>query len=168
MSEKETGSPTKELTLAPLPSHGPDALDTHDIPKLEQARLCEVQFRFQNTEHGVRIKKAPDLFARNGSDTELFPAGTTLTQATFDLQFADAPNPHKVTIHPPEDLTLEFPSDEQRINPWLEKRGFRIPKQILRTAFAFLLAIASAVAPALDDDDGDDDDVSTERRALCA
>lgn len=156
------------ITLDPLYTDGPDALDTHDIPPIASARLTEIEIRWANMAYGITIRKADDLFAPQPPGGTLVPPAGAITRATFDVLFADSPRPHKVTIEPPQRLTLEFPTDAPRVLPWLDKRHFRIPANILRTSAAILLAIASALAPASDDDDGDGDDISAERNAFCA
>jgi hypothetical protein len=155
--------PAKEsLSLHPLEESGPDAMDTHDTPHLAHASLCALQIAWQNTEYGITAKKGADLLHTGASNTDFVPKDATLTEATFEVKFDDCPSTHKLIIHPPADLTFEFPSDEPRITPWLDKRHFRIPKRILQTCAAFLLAVVSAIAPALDDDDGDEDDFSSD------
>lgn len=165
MSAKETESPPEILTLDPLYTDGPDALDTHDVPGLSDATLCEVEIRWKNSAFGVTIRKAEDLFA-DAAQLPLAPPATTITQATFELHFEDSPRPHRVTIRPPQNLILEFPDDRPRIAPWLSQRRFRRPPTALSTLAALLIALATAVAPALDDDDGDDDDAPTDRHTL--
>jgi hypothetical protein len=166
MNENEKQQPKENLTLNPLSTDGPDALDTHDVPHLDDATLIEMEIAWHNTAYGVTIRKADDLFKAAANDTDFIPSGATPTSATFDLKFDDSPHPHKLTIHPPHGLVLEFPSDAPRIRLWLHKRGFRVPRQIIQTCVAFLLAFATAVAPALVDDDGDEDDISSDRRAF--
>lgn len=168
MTAQQPNPGNQILTLAPLLDDGPDALDTHDIPPLTGATLSEIEVQWNNVEFGITVRRAEDLFALHVPGHPLVPPSGTITKATFKIRFQDSTVPHKVTICPPSQLTLECPSDAPRVHPWLDKRRFRIQKQILRTTAALLLALASAISPALDDDDGDDDDISSDRRAFCA
>src|SRR5690242_19500804 len=120
MNTQHIDSAKASLTLHPLEERGPDALDTHDIPHLAAAKLTGVEIAWQNTEYGLTVKTGPDLLRSGASNTDLIPKDATIKQATFDLKFDDSPGTHRVVIHPPEDLTLEFPSDEPRITPGLE------------------------------------------------
>ncbi len=149
--------PTKQtITLNPIRTDGPDSLLTHDTPGLEHAKLSELQLASTNNAHGITIRKADDLFAAHSNDTDFIPSGTTITSATIDVKIENAPHPHKCTLHPPDQVLLESPSDKPVIMPWLQKRHF------LQIAAACLVAVASAMAPAFDDDSLDDDDLATD------
>jgi hypothetical protein len=68
MTTKQIHLQNETLTLTPLATDGPDALDTHGIPHLTDAKLIGLEIAWQNTAYGLTIKKAPDLF-RSGSLT---------------------------------------------------------------------------------------------------
>jgi hypothetical protein len=65
MTAKETSEPdpaTGIITLNPLRTDGPAALDTHDVPEIQAASLIELETVSEDPFHQATIKKAHDIF----------------------------------------------------------------------------------------------------------
>lgn len=148
------------VTLIPLLSKGQAALAPDATMGILTIVLRQVVLLWHNAFNEITIRKADDLFAcaaSNGKYYDPIPKGAELIQATLDVQFADAAEPHAVDIAPPHTLTLQHPQDAPRILLLLARRGFRTAQKL---ALALLLAAACApdasFADPLDDDDDDD------------
>jgi hypothetical protein len=162
-------SPCITVTLNPLFTHGQDALDTHDTPEIAKATLSEVEILSRNPADGVTLRRAEDLFAARTRPAVPAPSTGTLASATFLLYLTNALRPHRVSIRPPDQLTLEYPADAPFVFPWLDKRQFRLPAKLAQTALAILLALATAACAAADVADTDEDQhAGPQRRAVCA
>lgn len=152
---KQENSET-HVTLEPLRTHGPDALDTHDFPALKRATLTELQLQDHNDAIGTTIRRGRNLFGQTSAGANLIPDDSTMIKAGIEMEIEGAARPHKVELRPPATILLEFPTDAPVVFPWLDKRQ-------LRTVAALLLAIATAFAPMMGDGDDDDDDPDTDR-----
>ena len=180
MSEMGNGNPGSQvsresgetyLTLAPLRTDGPDALDPAGIPEISNARLCLVEVTGDNPFHEIFIHGADDLFRSAAADGPLsnpIPSTGTITAAVFSIEFADSPQPRQVTVRLPDTVLLERPSDAPAIFRWLAKNRFRLQRKLAQILLLLSLSlVAAAASPLIDDDsDDDDDDDDPDRPAL--
>jgi len=116
------------LTLQPLRTDGPDALDPEGINGITKITLREIEVAYDNVFHEVLIRKADDVFdcaAAAGGHYDPIPANGTLTHAVFEIQFADSAQPRAVVIRPPDTLTLGPGCNSDLVESWLTKRCFR-------------------------------------------
>jgi hypothetical protein len=157
------------LTLEPLRAGGPDALDPAGIPEMSKTRLRRIEVTANNTLHEIYSHEADDIFRCPKADGLLpppIPLAGTITAATFEIEFADSPEPRQVTVRLPDTIILDRPTDAPIIFRWLEKHRFRIPKKIAGALLAIGLALLAAACPFTDDDDDpDDDDPDGDRHA---
>ncbi len=116
------------LTLQPLRTDGPDALDAEGINGITKITLREIEVAYDNVFHEVLIRKADDVFdcaAAAGGHYDPIPGTGTLTHAVFEIQFADSTQPRAVAIRPPDTLTLGPGCNSDLVERWLTKRCFR-------------------------------------------
>jgi len=118
----------QQLTLQPLRTDGPDALDAEGINGITKITLREIEVAYDNVFHEVTVRKADDVFdcaAAGGGHYDPIPGNGTLTHAVFEIQFADSAQPRAVAIRPPASLTLESGCNRDMVECWLTKRCFR-------------------------------------------
>ena|SRR5579859_824744 len=118
-----------QVTLAPLLDRGQSALAPDSAAGVLRISLSQIVLLWHNAFNEVTIRKADDLFAcaaRGGRYYDPIPKGAELVQATFEVRFADCPEPHAFNIAPPYTLTLQNPEDAARLVPLLVRRGFRM------------------------------------------
>src|SRR5438876_544254 len=99
------------LTLEPLRTLGPDALDTQAVPGIAKITLREIEITSENAFHEITIRRADDLFecaAAEGPDCEPIPTTGLITRAVFDIEFAGSPNPVSLQISTPD--VIIFPA----------------------------------------------------------
>ncbi len=116
------------LTLEPLRTDGPDALDAQGIAGIVKITLREIEVAWDNLYQEVMIRRADDVFecAAVGGDYDPIPRSGRLTHAVVEVQFADSAEPRRVEIRPPNTLKFERASDAETVGGWLAARGFRI------------------------------------------
>jgi hypothetical protein len=164
MSATDSDTTSEIITLDPLRSDGPHALDTHDSPEIQDACLHELEILTDDAFHQATIKRADDLFqAASLTPEPPVPQAGTLHRAIFILHLKNSDKPHTVELVPPHTIRLPPLLDPAVIVDWLGKRRYRILATISHNAAVLLLALASAVAPALGDGDNDDDDCDSDR-----
>jgi len=159
------------LTLEPIRADGPDAIDPAGIPEITGTRLCHLEITADNSFHEITIHQADDLFRCADAEGPLLtpiPAAGIITAATFVVEFADSPEPRRVTIRLPDTILLDRPTDAPAVFRWLEKHRFRLSRKLTQILLVLGLFLAAAAASALLDDDteGDDDDDDDGRPTL--
>ena len=115
------------LTLEPLRTDGPDALNTDGVKGIIHARLCEIETVSENAFHEGTARKADDVFACAAAEREncdAIPRIGQLIRAVFAIEFADSPNCRRVEVQPPHTLKLERPADAVLVYDFLVKRHF--------------------------------------------
>jgi len=119
------------LTLDPLRTNGPDALDVRGIPEIRHITLREVQFVRDNAFHETITRRADDLFRCSAVDYEnepVVPADAVLVHAFFDIQFADSPQPRSLLLRLPSTIKVEQDADAPVIHRFLCERGFALSR----------------------------------------
>jgi len=111
----------KLYTLAPILDDGPDVLDVHDVPGMEDIRLCELELVYEDALHRTAILRADNLLDPAAPE---IPHGPRLIRASFEFKTPAAAQPHAVDISPPASLALECSDDFVVVNDWLIKRHF--------------------------------------------
>ncbi|HWW02610.1 MAG TPA: hypothetical protein VNZ64_23125 [Candidatus Acidoferrum sp.] len=159
--ELNPNSETTTVTLHPLFTDGPDALDPHGAADIEQIKLHRLQYVEHNIFSQVTTKQADDLFAAAATDpsrASLMPADATATTATLKVKLASTPDPLAVELVPPATVNIEASDKAALILAWLANSVLNASRAVARVALILCLASAAAAAPALDDNDGDADD----------
>src|SRR5205814_2208031 len=93
------------VTLDPLRTLGPDALDTQALPGILKITLREIEITSDNAFHEITVHRADDLFgcaAAEGPDYGPIPSTGIITRALFDIQFVGSSNPISVQICAPD------------------------------------------------------------------
>ena len=150
----ELQSDTSWYTLEPLRTEGRDALQP--VPGIRKITLREIEIHWQNAPDDITIRKADDLFERAAALADEYgpiAAKATLARATFDLEMENSTRPHKLSIRPPDRITVESRAEAGPILRWLAKCGFRRAR-LGRTIAPAVLTLAGGVLPA-DDQTGD-------------
>jgi hypothetical protein len=96
--------PQFAVTLEPLRSQGPDALDAREFPEIHHIKLRGIKFARPNALHETITRQADDLFRCAELEPEgegVLPAGAIPTQAFFDVHFRDAAPPRSVLLRAP-------------------------------------------------------------------
>ena len=114
------------LTLEPLRSYGPDALDTHGIKTLVRIRLIQVRITWNNTFHLVFTIEADDVFNSDPAYGSYDPIPETgiITSAVFEFQCADSPDTFTVEICLPDVIILAPGANAELVQQWLDKSPF--------------------------------------------
>ncbi|MFL5240593.1 MAG: hypothetical protein ACJ8FY_00670 [Gemmataceae bacterium] len=117
---------TEKYTLDPLREFGEDSLALGDIEGIDWIKLREVQFFFGGNPWEVVTRKSDDIFTLFKSREKPFPEGGRIIRATFKVKFSDAKTPRSVVIKPSNIAQFTRDDDSERVEQWLEARGFII------------------------------------------
>ena len=157
------------LTLEPIRTDGPDAIDPNGIPEIKATWLHQLEISRDNCFHQVDVHRADDLFrcaTLEGLSTP-FPSTGTITAAVFLIEFCDSPEPRRVVVCLPDTVLLERPSDAPIVFRWLDKCRLRLPRKLAQILLALSLSlIAANASPLVDDDTDDADDDDPESQVL--
>ncbi len=143
---------TSWYTLEPLRTEGPDAL--RPTPGIRKITLREIESHWPNAPDDITIHKADDLFGETAAAADPYGpilAKATLTRATFDFELEGSPRPHKVSICPPDHVTVECRADANPIRAWLARCRFRIARACRTLALA-LFTLAGTVGASEDEE----------------
>jgi hypothetical protein len=114
------------VTLEPLRTLGPDALETQGIQVITKITLHEIEITSESAFHHVTILRADDLFASPSalSPAQQIPVTGRITRAVLMVYFADSPNPITVQISVPNRITLSPGHDTEIVERWLSQCHF--------------------------------------------
>lgn len=125
-ADEEYFSERRAYTLDPLMNDGEDSLNVADVPGILGITLVEVKFVVGGTFGVVEIRKASDLFkALESGEVSRFPQRGNLARAVFEVMFEGAKTHRRVSVTPPNGLSLGRFCDALAVERWLAKRGFR-------------------------------------------
>jgi hypothetical protein len=120
---------TAKYTLAPLVRRGRDSLACADVPGIEQVRLTEVEFFYENNPWKRVIQKADDIFTLIERSELSWPGHRgQIVRATFKVKFWRAKKPRRLTIVPCNKALYGCDDDSTLLEQWLEAREFVMSK----------------------------------------
>jgi hypothetical protein len=109
-----------DVTLSPLRTEGPDALNPSGIPGLEDVYLEELRVEWESDNGLALTREADDLYALR----DAVPATGTLKHATFSFHFASSSRPGLVRIQPPDTIFLDPNCNLSLVARWALKHHF--------------------------------------------
>lgn len=111
-------------TLEPLRTEGRDALQTGDVPGLENITLRAVEAAEEDTDWSARVESS-DLFGQGDAGAGgAIPQRGRLFRADFDVEFAGCRAARAIQIRLPNVVKLRRHCDLPVLEPWL--RRFRV------------------------------------------
>jgi hypothetical protein len=119
--------PGKPFALRPIVEHGEAALTCRDVSHVEKVRLVDMEVSHQDGQFHVDHLRADDVLDALKYGTRGIPGPSRLTRATFDIQLADEPGAHQLTIDPPNRLRIDPALNVKPITEWMRYRGFALP-----------------------------------------
>jgi len=131
-----------KYALAPLRSHGREALVCVDISGMEWVKLKEVHFLWGGAHGEIEIRKAADVFAAYEARGSKMPERPRILRASFEVKFDGARRPRTVTIKAPNVAKYTRDSDSLVVERWLEARGFIVGRESASDATGAVLASA--------------------------
>lgn len=118
-----------KFTLEPLRTKGRAALDCSDIPGLQSARLCYLQYRFNGTNNHCVMHKAEDVFAGLDHLDEPIPDEAELVCMGVKLTPANSLGGERnVRLYAPNISIYDHESDAEIAHRFLAAQGFIIPR----------------------------------------
>lgn len=118
-----------KYTLEPLRDHGPQCLNTVDVPGIESVRLGELQYALSGIVPVLCSLKADDVFACLAGTPGGIRRDWALKKATFRIRFTGQPRPRSLTLKPPNVALYTRDSDASVVDQWLQRRAFILPPQ---------------------------------------
>ncbi len=117
------------LTLQPLRTDGPDALDSEGLEGISHITLVEIEVAWENEFQVVIVRKAADIFgcaAAEDAPYDPIPRSGRLVQAVFLVQFGDPAESQLVHLRPPSTLKTGTNPHAGLVVRWLLARGFAL------------------------------------------
>ena len=127
--EAGRGLTHNRLTLEPLRSDGPDALDGEGLEGISSITLVEIEVAWENEFQAVIVRKADDILecaAAEDNPYDAIPKSGRLVQAVFLVQFGESAEPQIVHIRPPGTLQIGKTINVPLVERWLVARGFAL------------------------------------------
>lgn len=114
------------FTLEPLREKGKAALVCSDVDGIEEVRLVELRVNYKNPLKDVLIRKSTDIFASFDAANEQFPQKGVIEEAKFEFKMIGSKEMPTATVMPFGKTTYTRVGDGNKIEEFLEKRGYML------------------------------------------
>jgi hypothetical protein len=113
-----------KYSLEPLRSKGSEILITHEGEAVSKVLLKEIEVSFGREAGEVRVHRAKDLFDSARLAPDAIPRTGELKRAVFEFFVPAYKRSRRVTVRPPNNLSLIGACDPGAVFFWLMRRGF--------------------------------------------
>ncbi len=111
-------------SLEPLLRNRESSLSCEDIDDIQRVVLRELTLYWPGDLKKEKVLKAVDVFEAYPELKVRFPKGASATRAVLELHFSNNETSRKVTLSPPDRVTVSHDGDSSVVDEWLVKRNF--------------------------------------------